>query len=52
MYWKRLQGLQQDLFGPMQDWLRSQPEITLTLFGEDTSRDVARCRLEGDVTTL
>lgn len=39
-------------FGPMQDWLKSAPEITLRLFGEDNNQDVARCRLSGDVTTL
>ena len=39
-------------FGPMQDWLQSNPKITLTLFGEDNNSEVARCRLEGDATTL
>ncbi len=39
-------------FGPMQDWLGSGPDITLSLIGEDSSADSARCRLEGNVMSL
>lgn len=39
-------------FAPMQDWLRSNDDITLFLIGEDRNSDSARCRLEGNVVSL
>ena len=39
-------------FDGMQRWLRTEPEITLSLIGEDGNPDTCRCRLEGNVVSL
>ena len=39
-------------FDGMQRWLRAEPEITLSLIGEDNNPDTCRCRLEGNVVSL
>lgn len=39
-------------FDGMQRWLRTEPEITLSLIGEDSNPDICRRRLEGNVVSL
>lgn len=38
-------------FAPMQNWLRTNDDMTLHLIGEDHNSDSARCRLEGNVVS-
>lgn len=40
--------VEREMFGPMREWLATEPSLRMALFGENRNLDMARFRIYGD----